>query len=200
MENLNQVVFVVVDKEEEKVLGVFNEYEDAKRVALKLVHAYYDGTEISITPVLVDRMNWGEDTRQLWLNEAEVVDALQEEIDLASPDEAWEEEEEEKDEEECSPCDDCEYPDCENCDLYEGYEEEEEEEEEKTDPIEAMVYTGSNGRRVISEKDALDIIRLSEDVLMHQHGYDPDTAHEKAKGILMKIANVYHIWGVEKGE
>ena len=94
MENrkLNQIVFVVMDNYEEKVLGVYNEYKDAVQLAEAAEKDFYEDDVITITPVLVDTVNIVPDSRKLYWNEQDVVDALQEEIDLALP---YEEEEEE---------------------------------------------------------------------------------------------------------
>ena len=96
---LNQIVYVVIDHEEEKVIGAFNDYTTAKRVAYDMNKLYYDGSEISITPVLVDTVNWTTDSRQYYLTEQEVLDATQEEIDLARPNEDEDEEEDEEEDE-----------------------------------------------------------------------------------------------------
>ena len=85
MENLKQVVYVVVDNEEQKILGVFNDYVNAKKVAYDMNKLEYDGSEISITPVLVDAINPNDESRQMWTTEQEVINATQEEVNLAMP-------------------------------------------------------------------------------------------------------------------
>jgi hypothetical protein len=112
---MNQVVFVVNDRKEKKILGVFNEYEDALQVALD-VPSTYKGDEVSITPVLVDRVNVLSDARKYWLNEQDVVNAVQEEIDLASPieededEDEWEEDDDDDEEDEENKEEDEELP------------------------------------------------------------------------------------------
>ena len=87
MENrkLNQIVFVVMDNYEQKILGVYNEYTDAVQLAEAANKNFYAEDTITITPVLVDTVNINPDSRKLYWNEQGVVDALQEEIDLALP-------------------------------------------------------------------------------------------------------------------
>ena len=68
---MEQIVYVVNDKKEQKVIGVFNEYRTAERIALDMERACYDGSEISITPVCVDRMTYLTGSRQYLLNQQE---------------------------------------------------------------------------------------------------------------------------------
>lgn len=82
---LNQIVYVVIDHEEEKVIGAFNDYTTAKRVAYDMNNLTYYGSEISITPVLVDTVNGVTNSRQYYLTEQEVLDATQEEMELVLP-------------------------------------------------------------------------------------------------------------------
>ena len=97
---MNQIVFVVIDHEEKKVIGVFNDEITAKQVAMDNNKPTYVGNEISITPVLVDTVNWVTMSRKFWLTEEQVADAVQEEIELALPCDDEEEEEDEDIEEE----------------------------------------------------------------------------------------------------
>ena len=105
MENrkLNQIVFVIMDNYEEKIVGVYNDYAEAAQVAEAAEKDFYEDDFITITPVLVDTVNIVPDSRKLYWNEQGVVDALQEELDLAMPYEEEEEEEEEEDDEEADP-------------------------------------------------------------------------------------------------
>ena len=96
---MNQIVFVVIDHEEKKVLGVFNDEITAKQVAMDNNKTTYVGNEISITPVLVDTVNWVTMSRKFWLTEEQVTDAVQEEIEMALPCDDEEEEDEDIDEE-----------------------------------------------------------------------------------------------------
>lgn len=109
---LNQIVYVVNDSKEQKIIGAYNDYLTAKQVALDMNKLNYDGTEISITPVLVDSVNWATDSRKYWLTESGVLDAVQEEIELAMPEDDEDEDEDDEDEEDY---DDDEY---EMCDIY----------------------------------------------------------------------------------
>lgn len=111
---LNQIVYVVNDRKEQKIIGAYNDYLTAKQVALDMNKLNYDGTEISITPVLVDSVNWATDSRKYWLTESGVLDAVQEEIELAMPEDDEDEDEDEDDEDE-EDYDDDEY---EMCDIY----------------------------------------------------------------------------------
>ena len=83
---MEQIVYVVLDSKEKKVLGAYNDYARAEAVALGMARQCYDGTEISITPVCVDRDNIVNGTRQYLLNKQEVFDATIEEMELARPD------------------------------------------------------------------------------------------------------------------
>ena len=120
MENreLNQIVFVIMDNYAERILGVYNDYTEAVQVAEAANKDFYTEDVITITPVLVDTVNIVPVSRRLYWNEQDVVDALQEELDLALP---YEEEEEEEYEEEYD-------------------EEEEEEEEDEVDDPEAELF------------------------------------------------------------
>ena len=107
---MNQMVFVVIDHEEKKVIGAFNDEVTAKQVAMDNNKTTYVGNEISITPVLVDTVNWVTMSRKFWLTEEQVADAVQEEIELALPCDDEEEEDDddidEEDEENDPSCDD----------------------------------------------------------------------------------------------
>lgn len=106
---MNQIVFVVIDHEEKKVIGAFNDEITAKQVAMDNNKTTYVGNEISITPVLVDTVNWVTMSRKFWLTEEQVADAVQEEIELALPCDNEEEEDDdidEEDEENDPSCDD----------------------------------------------------------------------------------------------
>lgn len=145
---MNQVVFVVNDRKEKKILGAFNEYEDALQVALD-VPSTYKGDEVSITPVLVDRVNVLSDARKYWLNEQDVVNAVQEEIDLASPIEEDEDEDEWED----------------DWDEEDDWEEDEDDEDEVVNPIEEMVYM-MDGKRTISKTNATMLLNMVAEQVM----------------------------------
>ena len=119
MENrkLHQIVFVVMDNYEQKVLGVYNEYTDAVQLAEAADKTFYTEDIITITPVLVDTVNINPDSRKLYYTEQNVVDALQEEMDLALPYE-----------DENKYCDSA--ADCSFCNSDDEEEEEEEDEED----------------------------------------------------------------------
>ena len=151
---MNQVVFVVNDRKEKKILGAFNEYEDALQVALD-VPSTYKGDEVSITPVLVDRVNVLSDARKYWLNEQDVVNAMQEESDLASPIE----ENEDEDEDEWEDDWDEEY------EWEEEDDDDEDDEEEVINPIEEMVYM-MNGKRTISKTNATTLLNMVAEQVM----------------------------------
>ena len=81
-----QMVFVVNDKYAQRIIGVYNEFPDARKAAWDYTKANYTGYEISITPVVVDLDNPTNGARGYWLNEQEVVDAVTEEMDVAYDD------------------------------------------------------------------------------------------------------------------
>lgn len=157
MENrkLNQIVFVVMDNYEEKVLGVYNEYKDAVQLAEAAEKDFYDDDVITITPILVDTVNIVPDSRKLYWNEQDVVDALQEEIDLAMP---YIEEEEEEEEE----VDDFGLP----TDYWSEFDEEEVEPLRGSvhDPIAQMLFT-YDGKVTISQKNAMEIVRQMSEMI-----------------------------------
>ena len=97
---LNQIVFVVIDHEEQKVIGAFNDEDTAKKVASDMEKPTYDGSEITITPVLVDTVNWVTDSRKFYLYDDQMQKALADEIDLAMPYDEGENEDEDADEDE----------------------------------------------------------------------------------------------------
>jgi hypothetical protein len=159
MENrkLHQIVFVVMDNYEQKILGVYNEYTEAVQLAEAANKDIYTEDTITITPVLVDTININPDSRALYWNEQDVVDALQEEIDLAAPYEEEEDEEDEEDE------DDWEWDE----DEFEDEDEEEEEdddEETPADPIESMIIM-CDGKRALRESDATLIADTIKDLI-----------------------------------
>ena len=159
MENrkLNQIVFVIMDNYENKVVGVYNDYTEATQVAEAAEKDFYGDEYITITPVLVDTVNIVPDSRKLYYTEQGVVDALQEELDLAMP---YVEEEEEEEEEEWTPCDDCYHPyACEKCDFN--------TEDEEADPIEKMLFI-HEGKVTISEKDAMEITHQMAELIEEQ--------------------------------
>ena len=82
---LNQLVYVVIDKKEERVLGVFNEYDEADAVAMETMNENdYEGWEVTMTPVLVDKWNDNRKSRKFWLSTAEKERAEAEEMALAT--------------------------------------------------------------------------------------------------------------------
>ena len=85
VKRMEQIVYVVLDSKEKKVIGAYNEYKRAEQIALDMERACYNGTEISITPVCVDRDNIVNGTRQYLLNQQDVLDATIEEMELACP-------------------------------------------------------------------------------------------------------------------
>lgn len=125
---LNQIVYVVNDRKEQKIIGAYNDYLTAKQVALDMNKLTYDGTEISITPVLVDSVNWVTDSRKYWLTESDVLNAVQEEIELAMP--------EDEDEDE----DDDEYDD-EYSDEDEDEEDYDDDDDDDESDSEDVIYT-----------------------------------------------------------
>lgn len=147
MENrkLNQIVFVVMDHCEGRILGVYNEYTDAVQLAEAAEKDFYEDDFITITPVLVDTVNINPDSRLLYYMEQDVVDALQEEIDLALPYEEEEDEDEEDD-------DDWDEDD------------DEDEEEAPADPIESMIVM-YNGKRALRKSDATEIADTLRDLI-----------------------------------
>lgn len=73
---MNQIVYVVVDIENENLIGVYNEYEDA-------LHSLegYNSPDVSITPVLVDAAPDYE--RPLTYSENDMEGAVDTELELA---------------------------------------------------------------------------------------------------------------------
>lgn len=100
-----QMVFVVNDKYAQRIIGVYNEFPDALKAAKDYTKGNYTGYEISITPVTVDLDNGANGARGYCLNEQEVMDAVQDEMDIAyddwagSADEAEDEDEDEAEDE-----------------------------------------------------------------------------------------------------
>lgn len=191
MENrkLNQIVFVVMDNYEQKVLGVYNEYTDAVQLAEAANKDFYTEDIITITPVLVDTVNIVPDSRKLYYTEQGVVDALQEEIDLALP---YEEEEEEDDD-----WDEDEWDEDEDEDDDED-EDEDEEEETPADPIESMIVM-CDGKRALRKSDATqiaDTLKNLINIMCHE-----ESEAEKKRlfiDIYTEIANNYNIEYVVK--
>lgn len=81
-----QMVFVVNDKYAQRIIGVYNEFPDALKAAKDYTKGNYTGYEISITPVTVDLDNPANGARAYALNEQEVMDAVQDEMDVAYED------------------------------------------------------------------------------------------------------------------
>lgn len=195
MENrkLNQIVFVVMDNYEEKVLGVYNEYTDAVQLAEAANKDFYIEDTITITPVLVDTVNINPDSRKLYWNEQDVVDALQEEIDLALPYEEEEEEEEEEDD-----WDEDEDEEEDDWDDDDDDEDEDEEEETPDDPIESMIIM-YNGKRALRKSDATqiaDTLKNLINIMCHE-----ESEAEKKRlfvDIYTKLADDYNIECVVK--
>ncbi len=176
---MNQVVFVVNDRKEKKILGAFNEYEDALQVALD-VPSTYKGDEVSITPVLVDRVNVLSDARKYWLNEQDVVNAVQEEIDLASPIE------EDEDEDEDDWDDD-------------EWEEDDDDEEEVIDPIEEMVYE-VDGKRTISKTNATMLLNMIAEQVMEDDDIPNDKKWDATQNIMLAFAKEHGLEQVDMSE
>ena len=174
---LNQVVFVVIDHEAERVLGIFNEYKDAKKVAIDMEMPGYNGLEISITPVLVDTVNQLIDSRVFGYDEQEVLDGMQEEIDLALPEEEEEEEEEE------------------DWDEDEDEDWDEDENEDEDDDIDNLLYE-LNGVTLINHKDAEIMLSICKQYARAKyHGlseYIIEAVAEKEFTDIMKR------WGAER--
>lgn len=184
---MNQVVFVVNDKKEKKILGAFNEYEDALQVALD-VPSTYKGDEVSITPVLVDRVNVLSDARKYWLNEQDVVNAVQEEIDLASPIE----EDEDEDYWEDSRYDEDYWED-------DDWEEDDDDEEEVIDPIEDMVYM-MDGKRTISKTDATMILNMIAEQVMEDDDIPANKKWDATQNIMLAFAKEHGLEQVDMSE
>lgn len=119
-----QMVFVVNDKYAQRIIGVYNEFPDALKAAKDYTKGNYTGYEISIIPVTVDLDNPANGARSYALNEQEVMDAVQDEMDLAYED--WLNTEGE-DEDEADAEDDAEDEDADEAET------EQDEDEELTD-------------------------------------------------------------------
>lgn len=182
---MNQVVFVVNDRKEKKILGVFNEYEDALQVALD-VPSTYKGDEVSITPVLVDRMNVLSDARKYWLNEQDVVNAVQEEIDLASPIEEDEDEDEDEWEDDWDEEDEWE-------------EDDDDEEDEVIDPIEEMVSI-QNGKRTISKANATMLLNMVAEQVLADDDIPDDEKWSATQEIFLAFAKEHGLEQVDMSE
>ena len=131
MENmkLNQIVFVVIDHEERKVIGAFNDEDIAKQVASDMEKPNYSGFEITITPVLVDTVNWITDSRKFYLSDEPMHRALADEIDLAMP--CDEDEDEDECDGECDVC--CDFDCPSNASLFAPRDDDEEYDEAEED-------------------------------------------------------------------
>ena len=182
---MNQVVFVVNDRKEKKILGAFNEYEDALQVALD-VPSTYKGDEVSITPVLVDRVNVLSDARKYWLNEQDVVNAVQEEIDLASPIEEDEDEDEDEWEDDWDEEDEWE-------------EDDDDEEDEVIDPIEDMVYE-MDGKRTISKTNATMLLNMIAEQVMEDDDIPMDKKWDATQNIMLAFAKEHGLEQVDMSE
>lgn len=185
MENrkLNQIVFVVMDNYEQKILGVYNEYTDAAQLAEVANKDFYAEDTITITPVLVDTVNINPDSRKLYWNEQGVVDALQEEIDLALPYEEEEEEEEDDD------WDEDEWDEDEDED-----DDEDEEEETPADPIESMIVM-CDGKRALRKSDATQIADTLKDlinIMCHE-----ESEAEKKRLFIDIYTEIVHNYNIE---
>lgn len=180
---MNQVVFVVNDRKEKKILGAFNEYEDALQVALD-VPSTYKGDEVSITPVLVDSVNVLSDARKYWLNEQDVVNAVQEEIDLAAPvDEDEDEDEEDED----------------DWDEDDDWEEDDDDEAEVIDPIEEMVYE-VDGKRTISKTNATMLLNMIAEMVMKDDDIPNDKKWDATQNIMLAFAKEHGLDQVDMSE
>lgn len=128
-----QMVFVVNDKYAQRIIGVYNEFPDALNAAKNYTKGNYTGYEISITPAVVDLDNPANGARGYCLNEQEVMDAVQEELDVAyddwtgSANKAEAEAEDDEDEDE--------YVDEDSDDDADDPEDEPEEDEEDVDDL-----------------------------------------------------------------
>ncbi len=103
----------------------------------------------------------------------------------------WEEDDEDEDEDEW--------------DEYEEDEDEDEDENEEEDPIKRMIYRNENGSTVIRESDAKYLLHLicnSIEAVEKERGmvYSYDEKVEAVQNIMMHIAKVYGIWGVDMGK
>lgn len=98
----------------------------------------------------------------------------------------------------------------EDDDEWDEYEEEEDEDEdededEEEDPIKRMIYRNEDGSPVIRESDARRLLRLicnSIEAVEKERGkiYSYDEKVEAVQNIMMHIAKVYGIWGVDMGK
>ena len=140
---LKQVVYVVIDHKEEKVLGAFNDEDYAKQVASEAELPTYVGNEISITPVLVDSVNWDTMSRKFWLTEEQVANAVKEEMELAVPCYEYDDEDDDGCDGECDVC--CDFDCPSNASMFaprdddEEYEEEEEEDDDEEESFNTML-------------------------------------------------------------
>ncbi len=130
-----QMVFVVNDKYAQRIIGVYNEFPDALKAAKDYTKGNYTGYEISITPVTVDLDNPANGARSYALNEQEVMDAVQDEMDLAYDDWIGSANEPEAEAEADEDEDEDEYVDEDEDDDVDDPEDEPEEDEEDVDDL-----------------------------------------------------------------
>lgn len=82
---LNQLVYVVINKKEERILGVFNDYDEAEAVAFEEIYEKdYDGREVSLTPILVDKVNDDPKSRKFCFGQREEDEATDAEMALVT--------------------------------------------------------------------------------------------------------------------
>lgn len=82
---LNQLVYVVINKKEDRILGVFNDYDEAEAVASEEIYEKdYDGREVSMTPILVDKVNDDPKSRKFCFDLGEMDKATDAEMDLVT--------------------------------------------------------------------------------------------------------------------
>lgn len=89
-------------------------------------------------------------------------------------------------------------------DEWDEDEEDEEDEDEDEDPIKRMIYRNENGSTVIRESDAKHLLHLIYDsigAVEKERGvvYSHDEKVKATQNIMMIIAKVYGIWGVDMG-
>lgn len=139
-----QMVFVVNDKYAQRIIGVYNEFPDALEAAKAYTRWSYSGYEISITPVTVDLDNQVNGSRTYCINEQEVVDAVQDELDVAYDDylnneEAEAEDEDEDEYEDEDESEDEDEDEDESEDEEEDDEEDEDEDEEEDETVDDII-------------------------------------------------------------
>lgn len=166
---MNQVVYVVIDHKVEKVLGVFNAYSEAVKVSQDFAVEGYTNYDISITPVLVDTVNWVTNSRKYYLTEEQVLQATWKEVDLAAPIDDYDEDDEDddeydddEDEDEDEDDDEDDWDDDDEDDEYDD--EDEDDDEEENDDNYIYVIAGMLARALESKNwdtnSAEDMVRL----------------------------------------